>query len=184
MASDHEAASELGYDPCWIDGGVLASARLAEQLAHCRGPEGDPNVEHYRAAALADYLARNATLSDGQVAALLQVARAELARELQGHVFHALVKHRGLTSRQLGRVKDAWDDPAFRRVALREELLRSLRSRPVPASALDRAQAEGDSVVHAALLTLRLREQRLAWLARHGASRSVRAQAKARLKVP
>lgn len=182
MAGDDERAAELGYDVSWLESGVLTQGLLHEQHEHFRGAEGDPNAEHYRARTLADYLARNATLTDAQVTSLLRVARAELRRELHGHVFHELVKHRGLTGPQFSRVSEAWDDAGFKPVALREELIRQLARAPQEDTVLERAQQEGDSFVHGALLALELEVARLEWLAANGANRAVRNQARHQLE--
>lgn len=176
-----EAAVVLGYDPAWLRAGVLTPASAREQLDHFRGPDGDPNVEHYRATTLAGYLARNASFSDAQLQLLLEVARSELQGGLHGHVFHCLVKHRGLTAEQFEAVSAAWDAPGFERIALREELLRLLARQPTHDAVLDRAQREGNSVVHGALLALDLPAVRLEWLAEHGANEAVRRRARVQL---
>ncbi len=173
-----QALDRLGYDPRWVAGGLLSPESLRKQAAELDTPDGDKNTEHYRAATLQSFLDSREELTDTEVDTILELGRLDPLESFRPNFAHSLVRFPGLTDQQFDNISTEDDSDGFRRVVIRERLLRRL-SREEPSSALlDEAIDLGDAHVHTVLLDrLQLDRGRVEQLSQHGANRAVRNRA-------
>lgn len=170
--------SELGYDRRWFDFGIVDRALLERQCHSYRQPGGDKNTEHYRAAAIQAYAAARESITDDELARLVEVGHVEATSALGDDVFYRLVQRDFLTDAQLELVGRQSDRPSFQALVHRHRLLRLCRSQPESAE-LQRCIDDGDAVVHETLLGLAtLSRSQVEELARRGANRRIRNMAK------
>lgn len=173
----------LGYDPLWLDEGILSRELLSQQCRELQQPGADQNAEHYRVAALQAFLSARDSLSDREVDVILKLGALDPDAVLRPNFAHSLIRFPGLTADQFEKVAASWDDNAFCKLVSRCRWLRILSSEEVSEQQLERAVHEGDAHVHRAVLGRGdLTPRVMKALADKGANRAVRNQAEQMLR--
>ncbi len=148
---DLERLEELGYDPRWLETGVLDLELLRVQSAEFRAPGGDRSTEHYGIAALRLHLDHVGNPTDPQLDAMLEVARRHPQPHVYSDLLHRLAERHSLAEHHFELIARRLEDAGLSRVANRHRLLRLLRVDRSSATVL-RCIDEGDRYVHLALL--------------------------------
>jgi hypothetical protein len=180
--TEAKALERLGYHARWIESGILTLDELARQTAQFDAPDSDQHTEHYRCATLQDFLDGKQSLSDAEVASLLELGELDPEESVRPNFPYSLVHFDGLTDEQFEVVAAALDTEGFLRLVSRRSLLRLL-SQDASQAHFDRAIKEGDADVHRSVLERpELARHHVELLAELGANKAVRNKAAELLK--
>lgn len=151
--STGDLAAELGYDPRWIDYGILSAEELEAQVELFRR-SSDKHTEHYRWRAFVEFFKRTDTLSDDRIERFLRINTTSADDILREPQLHALIRFQGLTDTQIRSLArhSLFEEPGLARVARRHRLLRHLDAPKLHRRIVEACLAANDSQVHSALV--------------------------------
>lgn len=184
MPDEREMLEVLRYDSGWLRYGLIDQRSLAEQFS--RFQKGvDENTEHYRYLSFCKLLER-LTIDDVTLDRFIELAVLDEDQSMAAAALTNLVRHDGLTSRQLNHLKSL---PAFASSQLQEtigqvELLRALDSSDLGDDLFNRCLFNGGDLIQRKLLNHgRISTEQLSTLAEHGVNRAIRNLAKQKLGI-
>ena len=177
------ALVRLGYDPLWLESGILTHEDLARQMREISREGGDPSSEHYRAATLDEFLGSRETLTDAEIRVILELGTVDPDLGLRPNFAHQLIRFSGLTLQQFDLVAGQSTEPAFQKIVTRWRLLRRLAAGAPLAEVFDEAIESGDGPVHEAILERDdLTRMQVAVLAEKARNRGMRNRAQQMLR--
>lgn len=184
MPDEREMSEVLRYHSAWLRYGLIDQRTLAEQFS--RFQKGvDENREHYRYSSFCKLL-EGSTIDDETLDRFIELAVLDEDQAMAAAALTNLVRHDGLTARQLNHLKSL---PAFASSELQEaigqvELLRALDSFNLGDDLFNRCLFNGGDVIQRKLLNHgRISTEQLSTLAERGVTRAIRNLAKQKLGI-
>lgn len=182
-----DALRALHYDRRWLDYGVLTPSVLLAQAEELRSsPQPEDGREHFRCGAMFDYLGSVSSISDEQLARVIELMEVDPDAGMAASVLVSMVLgHPGLTDAQFERVAGHATCRPFAKQIERIRLQRLRRSGGATESWFRAAVDLPDSPTHRAVLAEEHAPRwALEYLKQHGVNKGVRNRAAELLKGP
>ena len=179
--SDSESAGlvALGYTEEWLQGGILDSALLAEQLERLQSG-GTQKIARYRAQAVTAWLAGESPLTDQQIDVFLNLMKADPDPKLSNAAIGELIQSSRVSLEQLERIARSDEKLMRRHEALirRTYLLRQMED-GVSDDHMVQVIEYKDAAVQTSLIhDSRLTRKHAELLAKRGANPTIREKAR------